>query len=500
MKAMKLFRFRGGVHPEGRKESTSGKAISKMPLPARLYVPLQQHIGAPAEPEVAVGDQVAKGQRLARNQGMVSAPVHAPTSGTVADITLHPAPHPSGLPVRTVIIEPDGEDREADNVAEFDPFSLSPAEIANRVGMAGIVGMGGATFPSAVKLRLSKRSRIHTLILNGGECEPYLTCDDRLMREKPAAIVEGAQIILRAIEAERAYLVVEDNKPEAIQALREAGEGLENIQVVPVPARYPMGSEKHMIQTVIGREVPAGGLGSDIGVLVHNMGTAHAVTQAVRHNRPLISRVVTVGGGAVRQPQNVEVLIGTPLKDVIDFCGGLSETPARLLMGGPMMGQIMPSLEVPVVKGTSGIIALTRSEVAARETTPCIRCGACERACPNGLLPMQMAAHAKAGNLEKVQEFGLVDCVACGCCSYVCPAHIPLVQYFNYAKGELTAREQARHKAQENKKLMELRNERLEREARQKAEAAAKRKAEAEKKKAAKAAAQAAREKEKAEL
>jgi len=486
---MKLFQFRGGVHPAGHKAATTDKTTRQMPIPQRLYIPLQQHIGAPAEPVVAVGEQVRKGQLLAHSQGMISAPVHAPTSGQIVAITEHPAPHPSGLPVRTVVLASDGEDRWLDSLAPADPHSLSAEEIATRVGAAGIVGMGGATFPAAVKLKLSARNKIHTVILNGGECEPYLTCDDRLMQEQPAEILAGVKLILQATAAQRAYLVVEDNKPAAIAALQAVCSGLPNISVVPVPARYPMGSEKHMIQTVTGLEVPAGGLGADIGILVHNMGTAYAIHQAISQGQPLISRILTVGGGAIREPQNVSVLIGTPLQDVIDFCGGLTEPAARLLMGGPMMGQIMPSLEVPVVKGSSGIIALTAAEVADRETMPCIRCGSCVRACPNGLLPLQMAAQIKAGELDKVVDFGLVDCVSCGCCSYVCPSHIPLVQYFNYAKGELAARQQAKHKAQENKKLIELRQERLAREQRVKAEAAAQRKAEAEAKKKAKAAA-----------
>lgn len=487
---MQLFKFRGGVHPADNKAATNSEDITSMPLPKHLYVPLQQHIGAPARPEVNVGDTVLKGQLLAHSQGMISAPIHAPSSGKVIEIGEHPAPHPSGLPVRTVVIETDGEDRWIDDVTKLDdPFSKSTNEIATRVGAAGIVGMGGATFPSAVKLKLSARNDIHTLVINGGECEPYLSCDDRLMREHSEDIVDGVRIILHTIKAERAYLVVEDNKPEAFEALEKACKYIGNIEAVKVPARYPMGSEKHMIQVVTGLEVPAGGLGADIGVLVHNMGTAYAIHRTVREGRPLISRVVTVGGGAVAEPRNVEVLIGTPLKDVVDFCGGLVEEAERIVMGGPMMGQSMPNLDVPVVKGTSGIIALTKLETIQNEPSPCIRCGSCVRACPCGLVPLQMAAHAKAGNLDKVVEFGLVDCVACGCCSYVCPSHIPLVQYFNYAKGELAARQQSKHKAEENRKLIEAKNQRVEREKKAKAEAAAKRKAEAAARKAAREAA-----------
>ena len=482
---MKLFRFRGGVHPDGHKQPTASKPINVMPMPERLQVPLQQHIGAPAEPEVKVGQTVLKGQLLAHSQGAISAPVHAPTSGTVIDIADFTAPHPSGLTVRTIIIEADGEDSWFDNEQPTgDPFTLAPEEISVRVGAAGIVGMGGATFPSAVKLKLSLRRKIHTIIINGGECEPYLTCDDRLMQERTEGVIDGIRIILHAIQAEHAFVAIERNKPEAITALRAACAHFADIEVVPVPARYPMGSEKHLIQTVTGKEVPAGGLGADIGVLVQNVGTAYAVHRAVRHGRPLISRIVTVGGGAVRTPQNVEVPIGASLSDVINFCGGFNQTPARLLMGGPMMGQTMTNPSVPVVKGTSGIIALTAKEIPQQSTTPCIRCGSCVEACPCGLLPLDMAAHIRKDKLDKAVDLGLIDCVGCGCCAYVCPAHLPLVQYFNYAKGTLFARQQAKHRTEETRKLAEQRQARLDREAQAKKAAAAKRKAE----KAAKAA------------
>lgn len=478
--------FQGGVHPRGHKAATTHKTIQTMPMPAHLYVPLQQHIGAAAEPEVAPGDKVLKGQMLARSQGMISAPVHAPTSGTVVAIEPRTAPHPSGLSVLTIVIEADGADHwdESCHVVPINPFSLETPKIAQQVGQAGIVGMGGATFPSAVKLKLSARRKIHTLIINGGECEPYLTCDDRLMQERAEEIVDGIRIILHTIQAERALLVIEDNKPTAIANMQAVCSHAADIKVVTVPSRYPMGSEKHIIKAVTGLEVPAGGLGADIGVLVHNMGTAYAIHRTLRQARPLISRIVTVGGGAVRTPQNVEVPIGALLSDVIDFCGGFEEMPARIIMGGPMMGQVMPTLEVPVVKGTSGIIALTANELANEQTMPCIRCGRCVQACPCGLVPLDMSALIRNDNLDKAQEIGLIDCVGCGCCAYVCPSHIPLVQYFNYAKGELAARQKAKHRAEETKKLAEQRQARLQREAEEKAAAAAKRKEEAARKKA----------------
>ncbi len=477
---MKLFRFRGGVHPESHKQATGSKAIEAMPLQKRLYVPLQQHIGAPAEPQVRIGDQVLKGQLLANSQGAISAPVHAPSSGTVIDITEHTAPHPSGLGVRTVVIETDGEDRWQDCQKTINPFELDADEISARVGAAGIVGLGGATFPSAVKLNLWKKHPIYTLVINGGECEPYLTCDDRLMQERPDEIIDGIRIMLHALHAKQALIAIEDNKPDAIERMKVAAHLFDNVTVVVVPSRYPMGSEKQMVQTLTGLEIPAGKLSADLGVIVHNVGTAYAVHSALRQGRPLVSRIVTVGGGAINTPRNLEVPLGTLVSAVFDYCGGFGESPARLLMGGPMMGQLLPHAEVPIVKGSSGVIALTEAEVAINRPRPCIRCGSCINACPCGLLPLEMAARSRKGDLQGAVDYGLMDCIACGSCSYVCPSHIPLVQYFSYAKGELAARRRHKQKADETRKLAEVRMQRMEQEERAKAEAAARRKAERE--------------------
>jgi electron transport complex protein RnfC len=474
---MRLFNFRGGVHPDGHKQATSCKAIETLPIPKHLYVPVQQHIGAPAEPEVKVGDAVLKGQLLAHSQGAVSAPVHAPTSGVVSAIESHTAPHPSGLPVKTIVIESDGQDRWINSVAPIDPFQLSAEEVALRVGAAGVVGMGGATFPSAVKLNLRNRYSIHTLVINGAECEPYLTCDDRLMRERSESIIDGIRIIQKALgvtlDAIKVIIAIEDNKAVALAAMKAAAKGYSDISIAKVPTRYPMGSEKHLIQAVTGKEVPARALSADIGIIVHNVGTAYAVNRAVRFSRPLVSRVVTISGSAVHEPRNLEVLLGTRVSELIAYCGGYKEPPARLLMGGPMMGQTIPHEEVPIVKGTGGIVALTKQEVAEQLARPCIRCASCVTACPCGLMPLEMAARSKKGDFEGALNFGLMDCVACGSCSYVCPSNIPLVQYFNYAKGELANKQRAQHKATETKRLAELRLERLEREKRAKAEAAA---------------------------
>ena len=469
-----------GVHPDDHKRPAADVGVRVMPMPARLYVPLVQHIGAPARAAVLVGERVKKGQKIADPQGLVSAAIHAPTSGIVLAIGDIVAPHPSGLTVPAITIEADGHDEwiEADGCA--DPLALSADEIGRRVAAAGVVGLGGAAFPAAVKLTGAARSEISTLIINGGECEPYLSCDDRLMRDRAAEIVDGIGIVAHAAGAKKTLIGIEDNKPEAIAAMRAAVAASQsgNIEVRVVPARYPMGSEKQLILVLTGREVPANGRPSDVGVLVHNVGTALAVRNAIRLGRPLVSRLITVSGACVSQPGNIEVPIGVLCEDVLAFAGGLKTRPARLLMGGPMMGMQLPSLAVPVIKGSSGILALSMAEVAERTPGPCIRCGSCLRACPVGLLPLEMNAHISAGSLDGAVKFGLKDCIACGCCAYVCPSRIPLVQAFNHAKGELAAQERSKLRNEATKKMVAARTERIERETREKAEAAAKRVAE----------------------
>ncbi|MDZ4201129.1 MAG: electron transport complex subunit RsxC [Gallionella sp.] len=471
---MKLFDLRGGVHPEGRKDLSAECPIRSVPLPKTLYIPLQQHIGAPAAPVVQVGDHVLKGQLIAHAQGAVSAPVHAPTSGVIAALGDYAAPHPSGLPVPTITLESDGLDQWIALQDEDDPFALSPEDIAARVAAAGIVGLGGATFPSALKLNVSRGAR--TLIMNGGECEPYLTCDDRIMRERAVAIVEGIRLISYAVGAQEVLVGIEDNKPAAIAAMQAAARG-SSVKVITMPSMYPMGSEKQIVQVLTGKEIPAGGRPADIGVLVHNVATAYAVQQAIRYGRPLVSRIVTLSGGALKTPCNVEALIGTPVEELIAVAGGYAQPAARMVLGGPMMGQQFANTGVPVVKGTSGVLALTTKEIGQAEPSPCIRCSTCVRACPVGLLPLEMAAHIRASDLTGAVDLGLKDCIACGSCSYVCPAHIPLVHFFNYAKGDLAAQERTKLKQEATKKLAEARTERIARIERERAEAMAKRKA-----------------------
>lgn len=484
---MKVFGFRGGIHPEGRKQGSAATPIRTLPMPQTLVVPLQQHIGAPARPLLLVGDRVLKGQMIAAGVGMVSAPVHAPTSGRIVAIGDHVVPHPSGLAAPAITIEADGEDTWIACEVPADPFALSPEQVSERVAAAGVVGLGGATFPSAVKLNLSRKSGVHTLILNGGECEPYLTCDDRLMQERASETVAGIRLIRHAVGAKRALVGIEDNKPEALAAMRAAAGG--DIEVVAVPARYPMGWEKQMITVLTGQEVPAEGRAAEIGILVHNIATAWAVWQAVAYGRPLVSRIVTVSGGACTRPGNVEAPIGAPVGELLEFCGGLCEAPARLVLGGPMMGHQFSNLHVPVAKGTSGVLALTAREVGDLMPGACIRCSTCVRACPAGLLPLEMAARIKVGDLDGAVDLGLKDCIACASCSYVCPAHIPLAHYFNHAKGELANRQKTQMKNEATKQLAAARQERLDRITREREEAA---RARAARKAAEKAAAEAA--------
>ncbi len=481
-----------GVHPDDHKRPAADRPVRVMPVPARLYLPLQQHLGGAARPVVLVGQKVRKGELIAEAQGMVSAPIHAPTSGTIAAVTEITAPHPSGLTLPAIILDADGADAWCELHTCADPFALDPADIGRRVAAAGVVGLGGAAFPSAVKLLGASRAQVTTLVINGGECEPYLSCDDRLMRDAAAGIVDGIRLMLYATGAQLALVGIEDNKPEAVAAMQAAAAGFPMLRIRPVPARYPMGSEKQLIQVLTGIEVPADGRPADVGVVVHNVGTALAVRAAVVEGKPLISRLVTVNGNCMAEAGNIEVRIGTLADEVIAFAGGLKGEGiglARRVMGGPMMGMQIPHWRVPVVKGTSGILAFDAAEVAEQAPDPCIRCGSCVKACPMGLLPLEMSSRIRNEVFDEAIDLGLKDCIACGCCAYVCPSKIPLVQYFVHAKGELAAQERARLRTDATRKLALQRQERLEREAREKAEAAARRKAEREAAAAAKASA-----------
>ncbi|UCV09441.1 electron transport complex subunit RsxC [Dechloromonas denitrificans] len=477
-----------GVHPEDHKRPAADAPLRLFPSPPRVFMPLHQHVGGAARPVVLVGQKVLKGQLIAEAQGNISAPIHASVSGTISAVGEVTAPHPSGLPFKAITIDSDGADRWFDSEPLADPFSAAPEEIARRAALAGVVGLGGATFPAAVKFALGKRLKVSTLIVNGGECEPYLSSDDRIMRDFPEMVIDGARLVMHAIGATDALVGIEDNKPEAIAAMLRAAAAYPEVKIRPVPAWYPMGSDKQLIQTLTGKEVPSDARAAEVGVLVHNVSTCAAVHKAIRLGQPLVERIITLNGGAIANPGNLYAPLGTMISDLFAFVG-LREAPARLILGGPMMGTPLLHDRIPIVKGASGILAFNAAEAFVPEAGPCIRCGSCTKACPMGLLPLEMAARIRVGDLEGAEAYALQDCISCGCCAYVCPSHIPLVQYFSHAKGELTAAERTKLRTEATRRLAEAKTARIERENREKAEAAARRKAEREAAKAATAAA-----------
>lgn len=460
----RLWRFHGGVHPAQHKSESTHAPIETARLPQRLVLPLHQHIGEPAEPLCAPGDRVLKGQMIARPQGYVSAPIHAPTSGTVVDIGDYPIPHPSGLSALCVVIETDGEERWIDHAGIEQYEALDPSALRNIIREAGIVGLGGAGFPTYIKLNPGAAKSIDTLILNGAECEPYITCDDMLMRERAGEIVSGLAIIAHALQARESVIGIEDNKPAALKAMQEAARGHTNIRVVEVPTLYPSGDSKLLAKILTGKEVPSNKLSVHIGLTCVNVGTTYAVHRAIHHGEPLLSRIVTVTGNAVAQPRNLETLIGTPMSELIAQCAGDPAQVDRLVMGGPMMGFSLHRADLPVIKTTNCILATAAESAQRKVVMPCIRCGACADACPVSLLPQQLYWHAKHKDLEKVQQYNLFDCIECGCCSYVCPSNIPLVQYYRYAKGDILTQEREKEKAEIARRRHEARLARVERE------------------------------------
>jgi electron transport complex protein RnfC len=436
--------------------------------PERLYVPLSQNIGEPAEAIVKTGDMVLRGQIIARSLGYISAPVHAPTSGVVSDIGDYPVPHPSGLSATCIVIESDGEDRATDTGLKLENvYHADPADIRQRVRDAGIVGLGGAGFPTAVKLNPGPGREVELLVINGAECEPYISCDEALMCCRPNDIVEGIRIMRHALHAKQVVIGIEDNMPNAIDCMQNelTRVGETDIRIIPVPALYPAGGEKQLIYALTGEEVPSQGLPIELGIVCHNVGTAAAIACAIHHGEPLISRVVTVTGAGVRKPRNLDVRIGTPVGSLIEQCGGYTEEVSRLLIGGPMMGFALRSDQLPIIKTSNCILATSEQE--APEPPPpsaCIRCAKCVEVCPASLLPQQLYWYAFARDLEKIQDYDLFDCIECGCCAQVCPSHIPLVQYYRFAKTEIWDIEREREKSDLARQRHEARLERLERE------------------------------------
>ncbi|WP_373388433.1 electron transport complex subunit RsxC [Pseudomonas alcaligenes] len=454
----------GGIHPAEHKALSNRTPIAQAPLPRRLILPLGQHIGAAAEPCVAVGERVLKGQKIAEASAFVSAPLHAPTSGTVSFIGPQPYPHVSGLPAPAIVIDSDGLEQWIDLTPHADYRHLESAELLELIREAGISGLGGAGFPTAAKLTVRPTQKIHTLIINGTECEPYITADDVLMRERTAELVSGIDILVQLIQPDEVLIGIEDNKPEAIAAVRAAlAERSYRLKVFPT--KYPSGGEKQLIQILTGVEVPSGGLPADIGMLCQNVGTCVAIHDAVVLGKPLITRITTLTGTALARPGNVEALLGTPVGELLEFAGLDTSKLNRLVMGGPMMGFTLPSLDVPLIKTANCLLAGSASELPTPPPAmPCIRCGECADACPASLLPQQLHFFALGQQHEQLKAHNLFDCIECGACAYVCPSSIPLVQYYRAAKAEIRELEQKQQKAEHSKQRFELRQERLRRE------------------------------------
>ncbi len=458
-----LWQFPGGIHPTGNKHQSSARAIREAGLPPALILPLHQHIGAPAQTRVEVGDHVLKGDCLADAQGPMGVPVHAPTSGAIEAISLQPVPHPSGLSDWCITLIPDGQDSWGQRHPVSDYQQHERTDILAHIRRAGIVGLGGAGFPTSVKLKPPAQDTITTLILNAAECEPYITADDRLMRERAADIIAGLDIMAWLVRPERCLIGIEDNKPEAIGALEEATRG-SLIEVIVIPTRYPSGGEKQLIQILTGREVPHGGIPADIGVICQNVGTAAAVARAIHQGEPLISRITTVTGNAVGTAGNFDVRLGTPVDYLLTCAGAQDKAIQQLIHGGPMMGFTLTNPAVPVVKSTNCIIAAGTGELPGpAEEQPCIRCGACAEACPMELLPQQLFWTSKSGEFDKAEHLNLFDCIECGVCAYVCPSNIPLVQYYRHAKGEVRTRRAEQIKADQARQRFDARQARLER-------------------------------------
>lgn len=458
-----ISKFDGGLSLVAYKHLSTGVAISRMQPCKQYIVPLQQHIGVIAQTLVKKGDRVLKGQMLARPANHISAAIHSPVSGTVSDIRQHDVPHVSGLPDQCIFIENDFKDEWAERHPIGDEYNhTSSSNMRKIIRDAGIVGLGGATFPSSVK---QTEINIKTLILNGVECEPYITCDDVLMREHAKEILSGADIIGHIIKARHCIIAIEENKPEAIQAIQDAidddGTGFFKVQVIPTI--YPSGGEKQLIQIITGQEVPKGRYPAELGVLCHNVATAYTVHRAIYLDEPLISRIMTVTGHGIEQPQNIEVLIGTPMQACIEHCGGYKENSDELIMGGPMMGFSLSSDALPVVKASNCLLVTAKEEnIQKPKHLPCIRCGKCVDVCPVRLLPQQLYWYASSKNVDRLIEHNLFDCIECGCCAYVCPSDIPLVQYYRYAKTTIWQQERERKSSDISRQRHEAHQQRLE--------------------------------------
>ena len=460
-----LGKLHGGLRLQAHKKGSTAQTILEVPIPSQLILPIEQHVGEPAQPVVGVGDRVLKGQLVAEPDGELGAPVHASSSGTVVAIESWPVSRRRGDKAPCIVIECDGKDEATPGIGLTDYASQAPADVLIRILDGGIVGLGGAVFPTAQKLMQARTCETEFLILNGVECEPYISCDDVLMRERAPEVLSGAQVLMHALQVDVCYVAVESDKPEAIARLGEVLADLNDSRIVlkQVPTIYPSGGEDQLVQLVTNREVPSGGLPTDVGCIVQNVGTAAAVHDWILRNEPLISRVTTITGDGVASPVNIRARIGTPIEEVIEFAGGYSDNVKHLIIGGPMTGKSVTTDEVPLVKASNCVLAVAAAPSTSDELA-CIRCGDCAAVCPVQLLPQQLFWYACADDEKKLREFGLTDCIECGCCDLVCPSHIPLTADFRIAKGRIRELADEKSRADRARRRFEARNLRVEQE------------------------------------
>lgn len=433
---MRSYTFRGGVHPEDYKDLTEHLNFEKFPLPEEIILPVSQHLGKEAKPLVKKGDEVIAGQLVAQAEGFISAPVHSSVTGKV--LSLGKEITPTGFPKDSIVIKTNGtSEAQKITLPPLNPDTITPDEIRNRVAEAGIVGQGGAAFPTYVKLSPPKDKIIDVVILNGCECEPYLTRDYRFMIERPDDLISGFKLIMKALGVKRGVIGIENNKPGAIKLLSEKVRNEEGLEVVSLKTKYPQGAEKMLIKAVTGKEVPPGKLPMDVGAVIQNIGTAIAIHDAIVKGEVLTTAALTVSGKGIKVPKNLLAPVGTPIQNIIDFCGGVTEDAVKIVVGGPMMGVAQFDLQAPVMKATSGILVLTKEEVAENPETPCLRCGQCVGACPLNLVPTKLARYSQLKRFEDAEGADITVCMECGTCAYTCPANIPLVQWIRLGKQKV---------------------------------------------------------------
>ncbi len=438
---MRKFTFKGGIHPDDNKILTNRIPIKTIEAPQFLYFPLSQHIGAPAKPIVSVGDYVKMYDKIADSNEFLSAPIHSSVSGTVISVGMHP--HPSGVEKETIIIENDWLYKKGEPINTKSLDELSPDEIVKIVRDAGIVGMGGASFPTHAKLSPSPDKKIEYIIINGAECEPYLTSDHRVMLETPEVVLSGIKCVMKVFSLSRAYIAIEENKADAIAKMKEKALNFPGIEVVTLKKKYPQGSEKHLIYAVTKRKVPSGKLPMDVSCVVLNIDTVSAISRAIFEGIPLTRRIVTMTGSGINNPANYAVPLGTLYSHVIEVSGGIKDSTSKVIVGGPMMGNAVFSTEYPVMKNTSCLLFLEDKDASVPDESACIRCSKCVNCCPMGLLPLELYTYSKTENIEALQKYNILDCVECGSCSYICPAKRQLIQTIRTGKQSLIKRRQA---------------------------------------------------------